>query len=142
MPQHWLLYPLAAMAFLVLFIGLRMLMLRIRAVRKQGLSPAYFKLNKGAKPPDDLMRITQHFDNLFEMPVLFYLIAVLIFITAKADYLYLILAWGYFATRIVHAYIHTTYNNVLHRKNIFLISTVVLYWMWGRFVLQLLIAGQ
>lgn len=140
MQQNWILYPVVGMAFLTLYVGVRMLVLRVRAVRKDGLNPAYFLLNRGGKPPEYLTRVTQHYDNLFELPVLFYVVVAFIFVMDKTDHVYIVLAWLYFMTRILHAMIHTTYNNLSHRRNAFLASTLVLYAIWGRLFIQLLVS--
>lgn len=130
MSPTWILYPLFAMALLTLFVALRMLLLRIQSVRSGKLTVGYFRLNEGGEVPDDLARATQHYDNLFEMPVLFYLIVVVLFMTSSVNILFVILAWSYVGFRIAHAYVHMTYNNVIHRKNVFLLGTFVLYSMW------------
>ena len=130
MSQTWILYPLFAMALLAFFVALRMLLLRVKYVRSRKLSVGYFRLNEGGEVPNDLARATQHYDNMFEMPVLFYLIVVVLFITSSVDLLLVILAWSYFGFRIAHAYVHMTYNNVIHRKNVFLLGAFVLYSMW------------
>lgn len=140
MQQNWMLYPLIGMVFLSLYVGLRMLVLRIRAVREDNLNPAYFLLNRGGKPPGYLTRVTQNYDNQFEQPVLFYVVVILVLVMERADYVYLALAWSYFITRILHTAIHTTYNNIFHRRNAFLLSVLALYAMWGLLFIQLLSA--
>lgn len=139
MLQSNILYPVIGMVFLTLFVGVRLLFLRIKAVYQDGLNPAYFLLNKGGKLPDYLVKTTQHYDNLFELPVLFYVVSILILQMGIVDLFLLGLAWSYFIVRIIHAYIHITYNNLSHRRNIFLISTIILYGMWIKLFLVLLI---
>ena len=94
MQTTWILYPLFAMALLTLVVALRMLLLRISAVRNGSLNLSYFRTNEGAKAPAALTQTTQHFDNLFEMPVLFYAIVIILYITASASPLLLVLAWS------------------------------------------------
>lgn len=132
MHQSLILYPLLAMAVLTLLAGLRMLQLRFRAVRLDGLSPVYFELNRGARPPEYLLRIEQHYQNLFESPVLFYVVLTLVYVTAKADVAALVLAWLYVGARVVHARVHMGENDLLHRRYAFLASVVLLYaqWLW------------
>ena len=130
MQTTWILYPLFAMALLTLVVALRMLLLRISAVRNGSLNLSYFRTNEGAKAPTALTQTTQHFDNLFEMPVLFYAIVIILYITASASPLLLVLAWSFVVLRLCHAYVHMTYNNVLHRLNVFLASTLVMFSMW------------
>lgn len=132
MHQSIILYPLLAMAVLTLLAGLRMLQLRFRAVRSDGLSPVYFELNRGARPPEYLLRIEQHYQNLFESPVLFYVVLTLVYVTAKADVAALVLAWLYVAARVAHAYVHVGRNVLNQRRRVFLVSIVLLYaqWVW------------
>ena len=138
MQQNWIFYPVIGMVLLTLYISARMLVMRFRAVKQDGLNPAYFLLNRGGKPPDYLVKVTQHYENLFESPVLFYLAIVLIFVTSSADPVYLSLAWLYLTLRVIHAIIHTTYNNLLHRQRAFLFGSLVLYGMWLRLFIQLI----
>jgi len=75
--------------------------------------------------------------NLFEMPVLFYVASVILFVTNAVDGLALVLAWLYVASRIAHSLIHLTCNNVIHRLAAFAASNVVLLVLWVRLVVTL-----
>jgi hypothetical protein len=127
------------MIFLTLIVAIRMLLLRIKAVRQGNINPAYFLLNKGAKLPDNLVKATQHYENLFEMPILFYVIVLALLALQRVDAVFILLAWGYLITRVAHAYIHTTYNHLRHRRNVFLFSCLILFAMWTTLFIKLLI---
>ncbi len=124
-----ILYPAFVLAFLTFGVGLWLLRCRIRAVR-DGLTPAYFKLNHGARLPDYLVQATQHYDNLFELPVLFYVVVVFAYITQAASLPLVVLAWAYVAVRAGHAYIHLGSNQLRLRRNVFLLGFGVLLLMW------------
>lgn len=81
-------------------------------------------------------KISNAFHNQIETPMLFYVLVILLIITNKADSLQLFLAWAYVATRIVHALIHVTSNNVSQRFYAFLVSVVILGLMWVKFFLK------
>ena len=130
MQPTWILYSLLGMFLLSLSVGLRMLQLRYRAVLKDNVRPSYFKLNRGAKLPDYLAQATQHYDNLYETPVLFYVIVILAYILGVVDWVTLSLAYGYLISRIFHALIHMNSNHLLRRRNIFLVTIVILTFMW------------
>ena len=83
--QATLLLPVAGMVFLTVGIALWMLKLRYKAVLEDGVSAKYFKLNRGAKLPEYLVRVTQHYENLFETPVLFYVAILLILVLEIND---------------------------------------------------------
>ncbi len=136
MDQTLLLYPLGVMAFFTLFIGLKMLFARIEAVKKGEMKRAYFALNQGDES-EKARKFRQHYENLFECPILFYVVIVLLLSLQLGDLAYLILAWSYVGLRLAHGYVHTTYNYIPHRMITFLASTVVLYVIWGRLLIQI-----
>lgn len=138
MQPHWIFYPAIALAFFTLAVGLRMLQWRIHAVKQDGLKPTYFRLNRDGEPPDYLVQVSQHYQNLFELPVLFYVICLFIYVTNRVDSAFVLLAWLYVATRIAHAIIHMGRNRLLPRRNVFLLSTLVLYTLWGKLTVELL----
>ena len=125
------------MAFLTLYVGVRMLMLRIKAVREEKLNMSYFLLNQGGIRPEYLIKTEQHYENLFELPVLFYVVVALVVVMGGVDYWYVLLSWLYFVSRMVHASIHLTYNNLIHRRYAFFVSTAALYFMWGKLFVEL-----
>lgn len=138
MAQELIFYPLVGMAFLVLYVAVQMLRLRYKAVRQGQLQPVYFKLNRGGKPPAKLVQVTQHYENLFELPTLFYLVVILVYLLAKVDTIYLVMTWMFFGFRVVHMYIHITENNILYRRYAFLGGVLVLYALWIRVLLQII----
>ena len=133
-----MLLPVIGMFFLTAGIALWMLKLRYRAVLKDGVNPKYFKLNKGAKLPDYVVQVTQHYENLFETPLLFYIAIILVLVLNLTDTGYVVLSWLYLSSRLVHAYVHTTYNKLLHRKNVFIVSSVILVALWLRLMLGII----
>ena len=139
MPQTWILYPVFVMVLLSMLVGLRMLQLRYRAVFQDGLQPVYFKLNRGGKPPVYMTQAEQHFTNLYETPVLFYAVVILIYVTNMTTLLTLIMAWIYVATRLVHAYVHMGQNRILLRRNVFLTSIAILAVLWSYVFIRLLV---
>src|SRR5262245_51146477 len=72
--------------------------------------------------------------NLFEVPVLFYALCALVAATDLDSPVLVFGAWGYVALRCVHSYIHITYNRVIHRFLVYAASTVLLFTLWGVFL--------
>lgn len=140
MHQELIFYPVIAMVMLTAYVGIRMLTFRFRAVRQDSLNPAYFLLMRGARPPEYMVKVERHYANLFEQPVLFYIAIILVYVTKQTDLIYLALGWLYFLSRLGHMQVHTTYNNLKHRRYIFLASTTVLFTLWIRLCIQLLTA--
>lgn len=141
MRQTWILYPLFVMVLLSMVVGLRMLQLRFRAVLQDGLPPAYFQLNRGGKPPAYMLQAEQHYTNLYETPVLFYAVVILIYVLNMTNLFSLILAWAYIASRLVHAYVHLGQNRLSQRRHSFLTSIGLIAMLWSYVFISLLKTG-
>jgi hypothetical protein len=70
--------------------------------------------------------------NLLEMPVLFYLAVLLSLILLVQDQVLILLSWTYVLLRYVHSLIQCTYNKVMHRFQVYLLSCVTLFLIWLR----------
>jgi hypothetical protein len=138
--DHGILLPPTALAFLTGFVWLRMGSDRLRELRSRRIHPQQVAT---AKQMSETLQNTQsadHFRNLFEVPVLFYVVCGFIAITHATTLLLLACAWGYVALRAAHAYIHLTHNKVVRRFQTFVASTLVLYVMWGVFAVRLVMS--
>ena len=130
-----LIYPMATLFLLNMLVMFTMLFFRVKAVRSRKVSPRYFKLNKGGDIPDHLEALSQNYNNLLELPLLFYIICLAaIVLNLNIEY-FAIYAWIYVALRYLHSFIHISYNHILHRLFIFAASCVVLISMWIKVVL-------
>lgn len=68
----------------------------------------------------------ENYNHQFEAPVLFYVICLGAMVAGLASEAALMLAWAYVGLRVLHSIIHITYNRVLHRFSVFVISSIVL----------------
>ena len=125
-----ILYPLFGMVILTTCIAPLALYARVKQVRAGNLKIGFFELYDGTGAPPDVTKTTRCLANLFEIPTLFY-IACLTALFLEFNSAWLVyLAWGYVICRIIHAFIHLTYNNVFHRLTAFMISNVLVISMW------------
>jgi hypothetical protein len=69
--------------------------------------------------------------NQFELPVLFHVCCVLLYIVDADNLASVSLAWLFVALRYAHAFIHVTSNSLRHRGPLFLASFVTLATMWA-----------
>ena len=72
--------------------------------------------------------------NLFEVPVLFYLLCIALVLNGGSTPGFVTAAWAYVALRSLHSLIHVTYNRVMHRFLVYVASTLLLFAMWGAFL--------
>jgi hypothetical protein len=84
------------------------------------------------------MQVSYSFANQFEMPVLFYVLTILAYMTHHAGLVFVVLAWVFVIFRLLHAYIHVTSNNVRLRGPLFGVSAVVLAIMWIIYIVEVL----
>jgi len=88
--------------------------------------------------PPATAQVANAFSNQFELPILFYVLTILEWVTRHAGYVFVILAWIFVIFRIAHAYIHVTSNIVRRRGNLYAVATVVLAVMWAIYIVQVL----
>lgn len=123
-------YPLFAMFVLVNLVCLRLLFTRLGALKKKSIPENYFKIFRGGDATDSMVAVSRNLANLFEMPLLFYLVVVLLYVTQTVDATTLALAWAYVGFRYVHSLIHVTFNHVKLRFAAYLFSNLILFALW------------
>ncbi len=128
-----LLLPILIQVALTFAVMLRMYATRIREMRAKRIDPqAVATRARGRAALTDSAASADNFANLFETPVLFYLAMVLALVLMVQDPVMVALAWMYVVLRCLHSVIHTTYNTVLHRFWVFVMSCVALLGIWLR----------
>ncbi|HSW82231.1 MAG TPA: MAPEG family protein [Usitatibacter sp.] len=123
-------YPVIALAIWTFVVLMLVPRARFRAVRERRVRAADFALGESENVPPETRLPNRNYMNLLELPVLFYVACIVLYVTAKVDVVGLGLAWTFVALRIAHSAVHLTYNHVLHRLNVFALSTVVLLALW------------
>ena len=82
--------------------------------------------------PPEISNPSDNLKNLFEMPVLFYALCVYLFATGQVDALHVGAAWVFVAFRALHSLVHCTFNHVMLRFNLYLVSCLAVFVMLGR----------
>ena len=136
-----ILYPLFALAAWTLLVLLLIPVARVRSVRRREIAPDDFKLGESAKVPGRVSIPNRNYMNLLELPMLFYVVGIVLYVTGGASSLTIALAWAFVALRIVHSLIHLSYNHVLHRLAAFTLANVPLVLLWVAAGLHLLSAS-
>jgi alanine-glyoxylate transaminase/serine-glyoxylate transaminase/serine-pyruvate transaminase len=123
-------YPVIALALWTFAVLMLVPRARFKVVRERRVRAADFALGESDNVPPEARLPNRNYMNLLELPVLFYVACIVLYVTAKADVVGLGLAWTFVALRIAHSAVHLTYNHVVHRLNVFALSTVVLLALW------------
>jgi len=106
---------------------------RLRAIKTRRMKASALAYGESDEVPLDVSLFNRNLMNLLEMPVLFYVAALSLFVTHHVNANIVNLCWAFVALRIVHSVIHVTYNNVFHRFVMFLSSNIVLLVLWITF---------
>lgn len=79
-----------------------------------------------------------NFSNLLELPVLFYVLAIVATLTGRTGEAMTAAAWAFVGLRGLHSLIQCTYNRVMHRFLVYAAGALVLWGMWAAWALSLL----
>jgi hypothetical protein len=125
-----ILNPVVALAAWTFVVLLLIPFVRVRSVRRREIGPNDFKYGESAAVPPNVSIPNRNYMNLLELPMLFYVVCVVLYVTDGASPPGVLVAWAYVGLRVVHSLIHLTYNRVLHRLFAFTLSNVALVSLW------------
>jgi hypothetical protein len=138
MSRDWIFVPVIVQVLMTLLIYVRLIKVKVREMRAGKVDMARRGLHEDAWP-DSVLLINNNIRNQFELPVLFYVLTILAMATRHADFLFVVLAWVFVLSRLVHAYIHVTSNNLRMRGLWFGVGALVLFIMWVIFVVRIML---
>jgi hypothetical protein len=129
-----ILFPMAALAVLTFLVLLLIPYARFKAAFNRQVTVKDFRYGESANVPGKVSIPNRNLINLLEVPVLFYVACLTLFVTRSADHNFVYLAWAYVALRALHSLVHLTYNNVIHRLSVYAASNIVLVIIWVRLI--------
>jgi hypothetical protein len=128
-----LLLPLLAHAALIAFLFAWLTLARKRAVDSGETQWSGFVL--GRDEPLHVARITRNLANQFELPVLFYIAALVIMMADAITTFDLAAAWLFVAGRVIHTVVQTTTDDVKLRGQVFMINFIGVLGLLGHVAL-------
>jgi hypothetical protein len=131
-------YPCVALVFLTQLVLFLVAISRKIALNKKDVSWKHFKTYLSGSPTDFMAQTKNNLSNLFETPLHFYLICIILYVTKTTDPTFLLLAWIYVGLRFFHSLIHLTSNYVPMRFLFFLLSIITLNLIWIRWLTTIL----
>lgn len=127
---------MAAMVLLTLIVGAVTFVVRLSNVRSGHVGVKYFKLMQGQDVPEMVTKTTRCFNNLFELPVIFYAACTLYLSLSVNSVVGMVFAWLFVSLRYLQAYVHLTYNHLLHRMSAFWLAFFCVIALWINLVIQ------
>jgi len=123
--------PMMAMLLLTLVVWVVMFIHRVGYASANGIDAQKMRTPSDVARllPDEVSGSGNNFKNLFEMPVLFYVVCLYLTVFGQLTSLMVTCAWVFVGLRAVHSLIHCSYNNVMHRFIAYLASSLALWIM-------------
>ncbi|PLK71901.1 hypothetical protein C0V73_07320 [Rhizobium sp. TH135] len=120
-------WPLVAHAFLVFCLYALLVIRRAAVVRAGKVERIAFRENLAE--PEESRVVNRAIANQFELPVLFYAVSVLLYMTEADNLVAVVLAWIFVVARYVQAGMQLTGNLPL-RRLFFMLGFVSLFLLW------------
>lgn len=139
MQQQDIFYPALALVGHTFLVWCWMYVDRIRTTLRENIPMSAFRDQRtAAVTPGACSTASDNLKNLFELPVLFYFSTVVIYQFEMTTSGWVVSSWLYVGLRVAHSVIHVTYNNVIHRFAIYILSSLVLWVVWLGIAIKLI----
>jgi hypothetical protein len=131
MQQTVIFGPFLALMLLTLVVWVYMYVRRIAFITRERIDPRRLEIpgELARVSPASISNPSDNLKNLFELPVLFYALSLLLFVTQRVDATYLTAAWVFVAFRVAHSLVHCTFNRVMVRFYCYLAASLALWFM-------------
>ncbi|CAH9050793.1 hypothetical protein PSECIP111951_00266 [Pseudoalteromonas holothuriae] len=103
---------------------------RFEAAREGNLKKEDFKTMQLNHAPEAVLLASRNFENQFEVPVLFFVVALLALHLNNAGWFFAISSLLFVVTRIAHSIVHITNNHIKTRFRLFLIGCGLVFLQW------------
>ncbi|OOG66569.1 MAPEG family protein [Sinorhizobium sp. A49] len=121
-------WPMVAHVLLVFVLYALLSFRRVGLVKAGKVQVSQFRENR--EEPGESLVVRNSIANQFELPVLFHVCCVLLYITEADNIVSLVLAWLFIASRYLHAFVHVTSNRIRYRRPLFMAGFATLGGMW------------
>jgi len=139
MRQEAIFYPVLVLVLHTFVVWCWMYVVRIRKAISESIPMSAFRDQRtAAATPGVQTTVSDNLVNLFELPVLFYMASVVLYVTSGVTGSVLAIGWFYVATRVAHSLVHITYNKVMHRFSIYIVGSIALWAIWIMIAARLL----
>ena len=121
-------WPVVVMVLLTLLIYVRLIKVKIRELKAGRVDMARRGIHEDAWG-ESVMLINNNIRNQFELPVLFYVVCLVLWALEAVGILALVAAWLFVLSRIAHAWVHLTSNDIPNRRRFFTVGWWILAFM-------------
>ena len=132
--------PMYYMVLLTLSVFLLSTLLRFKniLVDKSHTGSELMKIPLPSSAAEITKQADRNLANLFEFPILFYAICIVLYVSGKVDDFFLLLGFWFVGLRVAHSVYHIFINGFIGdmpiRALLWLPSLAIIIWMWIRFI--------
>lgn len=131
-------WPMLAQMALTFAIYSVMSMRRMDSIRDGKAKAADFRIP--TVEPEASATVARNLINQFELPVLFYMACMMLFVLGAAGSFTVLVAWLFALSRMAHAYVHVTTNRLRLRRPLFMAGFVFTFVLWALIAARLIAA--
>jgi len=141
MSQDLIVYPIFPLIALTFYIAFKLGRSKFIAVKRGDIGREFFEFNRGEDMPDYMEKYSKNYDNLLSLPILFYVLCGLLYMTELVNIGQVTLAWLFVITRFCHSYVHIKSNSVKLRSRFFIWGVMAIMAMWTLFFAEFVFRG-
>ena len=137
MDKILIIYPILAVVLMNFIVMFHMRYMISKAIKNRDVEYKYFKAYESSAP-EYLLTSRHHYKNFFEIPILFYLLCLVLYMIDDVSVIDLWIAWLFVVFKGVHSYIRITSNYVPYRAYSFFVCVFLLFGGWINLTIKIL----
>ena len=137
MDKILIIYPILAVVLMNFIVMFHMRYMISKAIKNKDVEYKYFKAYESSAP-EYLLISRHHYKNFFEIPILFYLLCLVLYMIDDVSAIDLWIAWLFVIFKGVHSYIRITSNYVPYRAYSFFVCVFLLFGGWINLTIKIL----
>jgi len=137
MDKILIIYPILAVVLMNFIVMFHMRYMISKAIKNRDVEYKYFKAYESSVP-EYLLISRHHYKNFFEIPILFYLLCLVLYMIDDVSAIDLWIAWLFVVFKGIHSYIRITSNYVPYRAYSFFVCVFLLFGGWINLTIKIL----
>ena len=137
MDKILIIYPILAVVLMNFIVMFHMRYMISKAIKNKDVEYKYFKAYESSAP-EYLLISRHHYKNFFEIPILFYLLCLVLYMIDDVSAIDLWITWLFVVFKGIHSYIRITSNYVPYRAYSFFVCVFLLFGGWINLTIKIL----
>ena len=137
MDKILIIYPILAVVLMNFIVMFHMRYMISKAIKNRDVEYKYFRAYESSAP-EYLLTSRHHYKNFFEIPILFYLLCLVLYMIDDVSAIDLWIAWLFVVFKGIHSYIRITSNYVPYRAYSFFVCVFLLFGGWINLTIKML----